>query len=181
MERLRERADAAERRLEQIDNEIATALLDNQTNKVSELRKERTELLDDITDLAAAEHLADDRARLARENLDAVKRQGKMEASQKLEERRRKSASRIDAALKDLEAAYLDHERLCVELEQTSACLRSGRLLDLNIRKRMMISAFWNAAPKTATSLHLGFTPGNKRRLMAEAFQFEFTTAKEPF
>ena len=179
---LRERAAEAEARLEKIDDEIAEAILDGQEDRVSGLRAERARLLDDMTDLAAAERVAGERAQRAREDREAAKRAGVLTDAQRLEARRRKAAARLDAATADMEAAFLDHERICLELEEMTSSLRRGRLLDLNVRKRIVLSAFWNAAPKLASALSLAFTPGNKRSSMATAFEFDFTeNTKEPF
>lgn len=180
--KLRERAADAEARLEKIDDEIAEAILDGRDGDVSSLRAERARLLDDLTDLAAAERVAAERERRAAEDRAAAKRAGALTEAQRLEGRRRKAASRLDAAVADMEAAFLDHERLCLELEETTSSLRRGRLLDLNVRKRIVLAAFWNAAPKLASALSLAFTPGNKRSSMATAFEFDFTEdTKEPF
>tara|TARA_R110002072_G_scaffold93924_2_gene207982 strand:+ start:7724 stop:8260 length:537 start_codon:yes stop_codon:yes gene_type:complete len=166
--KLRERADAAEARLQVIEDEIASAILDGNDQAVARLRVERNRLFDDVSDLASAEAVVAERARRDQEDRQARKRKETITEAGRLETRRRKAAVNLDDALKDLEAAWLEHEQLCAALERTSTPLRTGRLLDLNVRKRMMFSAFWLAAPKTASSLGLGFSPGHKRKPMAE-------------
>jgi hypothetical protein len=174
MESLDERARRAEARVEELDDLVAAAVLDGRAGEVASLRSERAALIEDLDDLASAAALAEERSRQAEDARRAARRRDALDEAGTLEARRRKAAGRVDAALADLEAAHAEHEAVSLELERSLAGHIGGRLLDVRARRAMLRSACWLKAPAVSSALGIGFTPGNKRRPMAErTFEFE--------
>ncbi|MEM7213988.1 MAG: hypothetical protein AAF423_00490 [Pseudomonadota bacterium] len=83
-----------------------------------------------------------------------------------------KSASRVDAILRDLEAAWLDYSDRVERREDVSARLRepgTRRDRDVLTLKRELLSGMWTLTPKVSSIVGLAFIPGNRRRSIQEA------------
>ncbi len=156
---------AVEKKLISTRTLLGQATLDAQP--LNELREGKVRLEQHRDALEAALLEYDKRQKQKRQQVSDAHHSKLLSQLTKTEAKRLKAASKIDAALASLEAAYIAHEALVTEIIGGDSKLIDGPRPDHSYRKALVRSAMWKTCPTLSSALGIAFTPGNKRNKLA--------------
>lgn len=171
LERLADRLAQAEKELEALDPQIASALASDASDaQVAKLRSRRRELVEQCDDLAEAMRFSESRGSDAKRQAEADKLNALRAEAKKTAEAFIANASAVDAALATVEAAF---EKLKLSGLDLGRALRLAGLSDnsriMNTLTPSLRWAAWKSAPAFSEQSQIPRAEFHRRKTMRDS------------